>query len=138
MAISKAKTYIIADKCAVTMRETGVGGFLEVGYTKGESQIIATPVMIDLENGQHQTGVEIEGKFILVQFTEAVKDEIKAYVGKDVDIKFTGGVATIECTAFNFAMGVEAKFDMKSVLGFPCSFHRFAKLISTGISITPA
>jgi hypothetical protein len=94
--------------------------------------------MVDLENGQHQTGVEIEGSFVLVQFTEAVKDDIKLYVAGDVDVKFTGGVATIECLVFNFAVGIDAKFDMKSVLGFPCSIHRFAKLISSGITITPA
>lgn len=138
MAISKAKTYIIADKAAVSMRVSGVGNYAEVGYVKGESEIIATPVTVNVEDGDHQTGVDCEGKFVLIQFTEAVKDEIKAYVAGDVDVKFTGGVATIECIGFNFAMGIDAKFDMKSAMGFPCNIQRFAKLASDVINITPA
>ena len=136
MAVTKTKSEIIVDKSSVQMKTpTGGGSYATVGWVMGDGQIKITPIEVDLEDGSHQIGVKVEGSFNCAQFKDATVTELATYVNPaKVDIQFVGLNGTITVPNVHFHYGVDAKFNMKDALVFPCTFSGFAQSVDAAIN----
>lgn len=136
MPITKIKSEIIADKAAIEIREATTGAYETVGYVDGESEVNISEQTIDIEDGEHAIGYQIEAMFNMLQFTDASITAMEIYTPKKVDVRFTGSNKVIEIVNCNFFFGVNAKFNRKDALKFPAKVSGFCKKVSDGINIT--
>lgn len=135
MAITKSKSTIITDKCAVTMCAAN-GSPATVGYTKGDTQVTFEPEFAEIEGGRHQIGGMLRCKFFLIQFQDVTLTTIEALKDGLVDCVLTGTQKIISVTDMHLKIGVEAKMNQKDVLGFPCELHAFVKDVDTQLVIS--
>jgi hypothetical protein len=135
MAIVKALTTVITDKCAVTMCAAD-GSPAAVGYTKGDTTVTVEPVFTEIEGGRHQIGCNLSCKFFLIQFQHVTLTTIEALLPALVDAVFTGSQKIITITDVHLKLGLEAKMNQKDVLGFPCELHAFVANIDTQLIIS--
>lgn len=141
MAITKSKTEIIPDKAAIQIREYTTGGtgtYETVGYVDGQSEIAIEPFTTEIEDGEHQLGVDCKSTFNAIQFADTTRSTLEAYVTKKVDVKFLGVNKTITLKKHDFVLGMNAKLDMKNPLKFTCSCRAWHKTVGDAITIGAA
>ena len=140
MAVTKTKSEVIADKASIGIRVSGGTTYTDLGWVMGDGAIKITPIEVEIEDGMHQAGVKVEGSFNCAQFKDTTVTELATWVNpatpNKVDILFTGLNGTTKVSDVHFSFGVDAKFNMKDALVFPCTFSGFKKTVNDAIDIT--
>lgn len=139
MAVTKSLSTVIGQGVSVEIKESGVGSFETVGYTKDKSKLKSDVLKQPIEKGLvKQLGHKVTYSVDIVQFEESVLTLLEGFRDKIVDVKLTGVKNIVTLTGFSVVVAIDTTFSHEDLTAINLMLERHCDKILDCVDIAAA